>query len=157
MTFTELIRNECDALLKNDIILTYEDRNHTFLLGKITIAAPMSLEEALAFIDWSEEEMNESVGGEWWDYDDINMVCSPSDAIEAYLYNRDLIDLKFISNEALARLIRDADEWNITLCYELCDRAGVEDECIEGHDDDGVYVFESVLYAAAEKLGVTIY
>ena len=157
MTFTELIRNECDALLKNDIILTYEDRNHTFLLGKITIADPMSLEDALAFIDWNEEEMNEAVGGDWWDYDDINMVCSPSDAIEAYLYNRDLIDLKFISNEALARLIRDANDWDLSLCTELCDRAEMDEEWLEGVDEDGTTVYEPVLYAAAEKLGVTIY
>lgn len=49
--------------------------------------------------------------------------------------------------------IRNAAEWDNDLCAELCEAAGMEAEW-ESADADN---FESVVEAAAEKLGVEIY
>ena len=59
-----------------------------------------------------------------------------------------------ITTEQLAERIRLCDEWVPELVEELCKRADMESE-YEDADADGE-TFESVVYAAAEKLGVTI-
>lgn len=63
MYYQEIIRNECGDLLENDVLVTYEDCSHTYLLGKIRLADGMSLETALGLVEWNEEEMTEAVGG----------------------------------------------------------------------------------------------
>lgn len=59
-----------------------------------------------------------------------------------------------MKNEAmeLAARIRKADTWDEDDCKELCDLAGLSDEWKEADGD----TFESVLYKAAEILGVEI-
>ena len=52
----------------------------------------------------------------------------------------------------VAEKIRSMDTWDEELCAELCELAGMPEEW-ENADGD---TFESVLYAATEKLGVEI-
>lgn len=54
--------------------------------------------------------------------------------------------------EKIAEAIRAADTWDENLCKELCDAADMLDEW-EAADGD---TFESVIYKAAEKLGVEV-
>lgn len=53
----------------------------------------------------------------------------------------------------IAADIRNATEWDNNLCAELCEAAGMETEWSEADADN----FETVVEAAAEKLGVEIY
>lgn len=53
----------------------------------------------------------------------------------------------------IAADIRNATEWNLELCEELCEAAGMEDEWNTADGDS----FEAVVEAAAKKLGVDIY
>ena len=57
-----------------------------------------------------------------------------------------------MTNTELAKNIADATEWNEADILELVKRAGLEDE-YEAADGD---TFESVIYKAAEMLGVEI-
>ena len=57
-----------------------------------------------------------------------------------------------ITTEQLAERIRLCDEWIPELVDELCKRADMESE----YEDADGETFESVAYAAAEKLGVNI-
>ena len=57
-----------------------------------------------------------------------------------------------ITTEQLAERIRLCDEWIPELVEELCYRADMLDEWREAGPDDS----EELIYAAAEKLGVTI-
>ena len=52
----------------------------------------------------------------------------------------------------IAARIQNADEWNAEDCAELCELADMTEEW-EAADGD---TFESVVYAAAKKLGVEI-
>lgn len=52
----------------------------------------------------------------------------------------------------LAEIIRNADTWNLEALAELCELADMTEEW-EAADGE---TFESVAYAAAEKLGVEI-
>lgn len=52
----------------------------------------------------------------------------------------------------LAERIRNADEWNLNDCAELCEMAGLEDEWEAANGDD----FEQVIYKAAEILNVEV-
>ena len=52
----------------------------------------------------------------------------------------------------IAEIIRTADIWDMESLAELCELAGMSEEW-EAADGD---TFESVAYAAAEKLGVEI-
>ena len=53
----------------------------------------------------------------------------------------------------IAEKIRNADVYDPDLCRELCEAAGMEAEWDAADGDN----FETVLGAAAEKLGVEIY
>lgn len=53
---------------------------------------------------------------------------------------------------AIAEAIRNADTWDMDLLAELCEAADMTEEW-EAADGD---TFESVAFAAAEKLGVEI-
>ena len=57
-----------------------------------------------------------------------------------------------MTNNELAKKIADATEWNEEDILELVERAGLKDE-YEAADGD---TFESVIYKAAEVLGVEI-
>ena len=57
-----------------------------------------------------------------------------------------------ITDEQLAERMALCDEWIIELNEELCRRAGLSDE-LKAADGES---FESVVYAAADKLGVEI-
>lgn len=52
----------------------------------------------------------------------------------------------------IAADIRTADTWDLELCRELCEAADMLNEWNAADDE----TFESVLFAAAEKLGVEI-
>lgn len=52
--------------------------------------------------------------------------------------------------EMIEKLV--GDEWDMEACAELCEMAGMSEEW-EAADGD---TFESVVYAAAEKLGIQI-
>ena len=56
-----------------------------------------------------------------------------------------------LSDEELADEIRKVPEWDADLLRDLCYRANMLDEWEAAEDD-----FESVAFAAAEKLGVEI-
>ena len=56
-----------------------------------------------------------------------------------------------LSNEELAREIREATEWDIDLLRDLCWRADIIEEWDESGDD-----YADVAYKAAEILGVEI-
>ena len=60
---------------------------------------------------------------------------------------RTMRDAKEIAND-----IRNLDYWSGELCEELCEAAGMEQEWRESNSD----TFESVVYKAAEELGVQI-
>jgi hypothetical protein len=60
--------------------------------------------------------------------------------------------IRAMTNEQLAKTIREADEWDPEALAELCKRAGLENEWKESDGD----TFESVAYRAAEILGVEI-
>ena len=62
------------------------------------------------------------------------------------------VDIRAMTNEQLAKTIREADEWDPEALAELCERAGLENEWKESDGD----TFESVAYRAAEILGVEI-
>ena len=53
----------------------------------------------------------------------------------------------------IADEIRNAQEWNEELCEELCELADMSEEWKAADGES----FESVVYAAAEKLGVEIF
>lgn len=52
----------------------------------------------------------------------------------------------------IAEELKNSGEWIPELCEELCELAGMSDEWKEADGDS----FESVLYKAAESLGVEI-
>lgn len=52
----------------------------------------------------------------------------------------------------IAADIRNASEWDNDLCAELCEAAGMMDKWNAADGDS----FESVVFAAAEKLGVEV-
>ena len=52
----------------------------------------------------------------------------------------------------IAEMIRKSDTWDCELLAELCELAGMSDEWSAADGE----TFESVAYAAAEKLGVEI-
>lgn len=52
----------------------------------------------------------------------------------------------------IARDLRNSGEWIPELCEELCDLAGMSAEYKEADGE----TFESVVYAAAEKLGIEV-
>lgn len=54
--------------------------------------------------------------------------------------------------EEIARELNESGEWMLELCEELCKLADMEQEW---KDADGES-FESVVYAAAERLGVEV-
>ena len=56
-----------------------------------------------------------------------------------------------LSDEELAKEIRELGEWDTDLLRDLCWRAGIIEEWEEAEDD-----FEEVAFKAAEKLGVEI-
>ena len=56
-----------------------------------------------------------------------------------------------LSDEELAKEIRDLNEWDPDLLRDLCWRADIIEEWDEAEDD-----FEAVAYKAAEILGVEI-
>ena len=60
--------------------------------------------------------------------------------------------MKYENAEALAAEIRSHDTWDLEELAELCRLAGMEEQWTEADGDS----FESVAFAAAEKLGVEI-
>lgn len=74
------------------------------------------------------------------------------DKYESINESRGNDEVKNMTNIELAKKIADATEWNETDILELVRRAGLEDE-YEAADGD---TFESVIYKAAEVLGVEI-
>jgi hypothetical protein len=60
--------------------------------------------------------------------------------------------MKNYEAEQIAERIRTADEWNADDCAELCELAGLDEEWEEADGE----TFESVVYRAAEILGVEI-
>lgn len=62
-----------------------------------------------------------------------------------------LIELNKEDAKEVAEKIRSNDNWDIDDCADLCYLAGIEEEWIASYD-----TFESVVYKAAEILGVEI-
>ena len=60
--------------------------------------------------------------------------------------------MKMYEAEQIAERIRTADEWSIDDCAGLCELAGLDEEWEEADGE----TFESVVYRAAEILGVEI-
>ena len=60
--------------------------------------------------------------------------------------------LKSLSDQELGEEIRNLDFWDADLCGELCDRAGLADEWAAVTAENS----ESLIYKAAEKLGVEV-
>ena len=54
--------------------------------------------------------------------------------------------------EEIAEKIRNMDTWDEDLCRELCEEAGMADEW-DAADGE---TFESIIWRAAEKLGVEV-
>lgn len=52
----------------------------------------------------------------------------------------------------IAEAIRDSEYWSMEACQELCDAAGMGAEFAAADGD----TFESVVFKAAEKLGVEV-
>ena len=63
------------------------------------------------------------------------------------------LKMKYITANEIAENLRSTDTWNAELCAALCEEAGMTAEW-EAADGDN---FESVVEAAAAKLGVEIY
>ena len=63
------------------------------------------------------------------------------------------LKMKYITANEIAENLRSTDTWNAELCAALCEEAGMTAEW-EAADGD---TFESVVEAAAAKLGVEIY
>ena len=63
------------------------------------------------------------------------------------------LKMKYITANEIAENLRSTDTWNAELCAALCEEAGMTAEW-EAADGD---TFESVVKAAAAKLGVEIY
>ena len=61
--------------------------------------------------------------------------------------------MKYMNANEIAENLRSADSWDAELCAVLCEEAGMTAEW-EAADGD---TFESVVEAAAAKLGVEIY
>ena len=66
---------------------------------------------------------------------------------------RQELKMKYITANEIAENLRSTDTWNAELCAALCEEAGMTAEW-EAADGD---TFESVVEAAAAKLGVEIY
>ena len=60
--------------------------------------------------------------------------------------------MKNIEATKIAEALRSADTWNMGLARELCALAGIA-EAFDAADGES---FESVIYAAADKLGVEV-
>ena len=60
--------------------------------------------------------------------------------------------MKNIEATKIAEALRSADTWDMGLARELCEMAGMA-EAFEAADGEA---FESVIYAAADKLGVEV-
>ena len=60
--------------------------------------------------------------------------------------------MKYENAEALAAEIRSRDTWDLDELAELCRLADMEEQWAEADGDS----FESIAFAAAEKLGVEI-
>lgn len=60
--------------------------------------------------------------------------------------------MKSIEATKIAEALRSADTWDMGLARELCALAGM-DEAFDSADGE---TFESVIYAAADKLGVEV-
>ena len=60
--------------------------------------------------------------------------------------------MKNIEANNIAEALRSADTWDMGLARELCALAGME-EAFDAADGE---TFESVIYAAADKLGVEV-
>lgn len=70
-------------------------------------------------------------------------------------YNQDW--LCGLTDDELAKEIREADVWDFELMYDLCWRAGLEKDADKAFRDNGNdSAFFDVAFAAADKLGVTI-
>ena len=63
------------------------------------------------------------------------------------------VKMNYITANEIAENLRSTDTWNAELCAALCEEAGMTAEW-EAADGD---TFESVVEAAAAKLGVEIY
>ena len=63
------------------------------------------------------------------------------------------LEMKYMDADEIAENLRSADTWDAELCAALCEEAGMTAEW-EAADGD---TFESVVEAAAAKLGVEIY
>ena len=63
------------------------------------------------------------------------------------------LKVKYMTANEIAENLRSTDTWNAELCAALCEEAGMTAEW-EAADGD---TFESVVEAAAAKLGVEIY
>ena len=60
--------------------------------------------------------------------------------------------MKNIEATKIAEALRSADIWDMGLARELCEMAGMA-EAFDAADGEA---FESVIYAAADKLGVEV-
>ena len=60
--------------------------------------------------------------------------------------------MKNIESTKIAEALRSADTWDMGLARELCEMAGMA-EAFDAADGEA---FESVIYAAADKLGVEV-
>ena len=60
--------------------------------------------------------------------------------------------MKNIESAKIAEALRSADTWDMDLARELCEMAGMG-EAFDAADGD---TFESVICAAADKLGVEV-
>lgn len=60
--------------------------------------------------------------------------------------------MKNIEATKIAEALRSADTWDMSLARELCEMSGMA-EAFDAADGES---FESVIYAAADKLGVEV-
>lgn len=107
---------------------------------------PQSWEYAAAYLNDLIDALPEDENGEI-DRDEVDAIW------EAYChgdYDKDMAENA--NAEQLAAMIRDRDTWDADMLRMLCEKAGML-EAWEAADGD---TFETVAFAAAEKLGVEI-
>lgn len=82
-------------------------------------------------------------------FEEIGAELIPGLKVASRGFNR--AEIEEATAEDIAEALRSSGEWNLELCEALCDMADMSEEWCNTED------FESVVYSAAEKLGVEIY
>lgn len=75
-----------------------------------------------------------------------------AEVVSRYEFRDRRSEVVSVDAEDIAKEIRKASVWDLELCEALCELADMSEAWEQADGED----FESVLYAAAEKLGVEV-